>query len=148
MLVQFHISPTDIQRFSDTVHEELYAPLYEESGMQEGRSNRLLQRLARRSLEIEWMTLAPHSELVGQTLGEARIRTHTGASVVAILRGHISINNPGVEHIFQAHETIAVLGTAEQRATMQQLIDPPDPAQTLARAEAAAREHAPSSAPS
>lgn len=136
VLVHFRVSPTDIQRYSDTVHQEMYAPLYDENSQQEGHSNRLLQRLARRNLEIEWMTLAPHSELVGQTLGQARIRTRTGASVVAILRGQVSINNPGPDHVFQANETIAVLGTAEQRAAMQQLSDPPDQVQQAGRADA------------
>jgi CPA2 family monovalent cation:H+ antiporter-2 len=123
VLVHFKFSPMDIQRYSDIVHQELYAPLAED-GSQDRHSDRLLQRLARRALEVEWLSLNEDSPMVGQSLGQAAIRRQTGASVVAILRGEVLLTNPGPGHIFQAGETLAILGTQEQRQMLQQLIEP------------------------
>jgi CPA2 family monovalent cation:H+ antiporter-2 len=123
VLVHYQIAPVDIQRFSDTVHQELYAPIYAENGQTaEGQSARFLQQLARRTLEIEWLSVSAESPLTGRTLSDTQIRSQTGASIVAILRGDELITNPGPDHVFQENETLAVLGTPEQRTALEKLI--------------------------
>lgn len=117
VLVHFQIAPADIQRFSDMVHQELYAPLYiEHSRGREFHSTRLLHQLryASRTLTIEWVELPPDSPLIGQTLRETGIRQHTGASIVAIVQGTRVIPNPVPQYRFAVGNVLAVLGTAEQ----------------------------------
>ncbi len=118
VLVHFRFAPTDIQHFSEEVHQELYAPLYED-GSQEGRSAGFLKRLARNTLEIEWLLLSESSPLIGQTLGNMQIRSETGASIVAVLRDKTLIPNPGADHQFAPDDMLAVLGTVEQRAALE-----------------------------
>ncbi len=126
VLVQFHISPTDIQRFSDTVHQELYAPLYaaESADAAPSQTARLLQQLQHtsRSLRVDWITLPPESALAGQTLSEAAIRTRTGASIVAVLRQDVVAPNPSPDYRMAAGDMLAVLGTAEQERALRALI--------------------------
>jgi CPA2 family monovalent cation:H+ antiporter-2 len=138
VLVHFRVNPTDIQRYSESVHKEFYAPLYagDEHGHQpavprDGSSARLLRQIRRvsGSFEIEWITLPENSPLVGQTLGAAAIRHRTGASVVAVLRDEGLSTNPGAEHVFEADETLAVVGSPEQCDALRTLVEanlPPD----------------------
>jgi K+/H+ antiporter YhaU regulatory subunit KhtT len=48
--------------------------------------------------------------LQGRTIGEMRIRSRTGASVVALLRGGKLIPNPGADFRFEPGDTVAVIG--------------------------------------
>ncbi|MCG8348283.1 MAG: cation:proton antiporter [Chloroflexales bacterium] len=122
VLVHFDIAATSIQRFSDTVRYELYAPLYQ--GIEP--SQTLLQvrhfRRANRLLEIEWFPLHDESPLIGQSIGDLHLRSRTGASVVAVLRGEQVIANPGPDYVFSKGETLAALGTPEQRAALYALL--------------------------
>lgn len=127
VLVHFKVTPTDIQRFSAAVHEELYAPLYGQDGVGiNSPSAQLLRQLknATRTLTIEWIALSSTSPLVGQTLAEAAIRRHTGASVVAVMRGNRVQPNPPPEYRFAADDLLAVMGTPEQEEAFRALVGP------------------------
>jgi len=63
---------------------------------------------------IEWVVLEDDSPLVGQTLQEANIRQHTGASVMAVLRPEVSIPSPAPDTCFEAADTLIVIGHREQ----------------------------------
>jgi TrkA domain protein len=63
-------------------------------------------------LSIDWLPVDPDSPYVGRTIGEARIRTRTGVSVVAILRGESAIPAPGPELQLEGQDTLVVIGTA------------------------------------
>lgn len=69
-------------------------------------------------LSIEWVTMAPGGGLVGKTIGDGQIRTRTGASVVAVIRGERSIAGPGPEFQFEAGDVALVVGSVDgvQRA--------------------------------
>lgn len=62
-------------------------------------------------LAIEWVTMAPRGGLVGRTIGDGRIRTDTGASVVAVIRSNRSIPGPGPEFRFEAGDVVLVIGS-------------------------------------
>ncbi len=64
-------------------------------------------------LSIEWVTMPPEGGLTGRTIGDGRIRTDTGASVVAVIRGEGSIPGPGPEFRFEAGDVVLVVGAVE-----------------------------------
>ncbi|MCI0545024.1 MAG: cation:proton antiporter regulatory subunit [Actinobacteria bacterium] len=64
-------------------------------------------------LAIDWLTLEPGSPFVGHPLGEARIRTRTGVSVVAVIRDKSHYPAPGPDFTFRDDDTLVVVGTPE-----------------------------------
>jgi CPA2 family monovalent cation:H+ antiporter-2 len=128
VLIHFDVEPADIQHFSESVHQELYAPFYEEgNGKEPGtRSTRLLQQMRRisRTLDIEWCTLLPESSIAGQTISSAQIRTRTGASIVALVRDQEMHPNPEPNYRLEAGDALAMLGTLEQRHALRHLLEP------------------------
>jgi CPA2 family monovalent cation:H+ antiporter-2 len=128
VLVHYRIPPADIQRFSDAVHQELYAPLYGDDRAEPAsgpRNTQLLYQLrqASRVLAIEWVRLTPDSPLIGQTLSEAAIRQRTGVSVVAVIRDNTVEPNPTADYCFATDDMLAVLGTDEQMEAFRELVE-------------------------
>lgn len=70
--------------------------------------------LALGQLEIEWVELDEESPLVGHSLGETRLRSRTGASVVAVMRGGEAVPNPAAEFVFRSGDTVLLVGAQEQ----------------------------------
>jgi len=62
-------------------------------------------------LAIEWVTMPDATGLTGRTIGDGRLRTATGASVVAVIRGGNSIPGPGPEFGFEAGDVVLVIGS-------------------------------------
>jgi TrkA domain protein len=62
-------------------------------------------------LSIEWVTVPNSGGLAGQTIGSAQVRTRSGASVVAVLRGEESIPGPGPEFRFAGGDIALVIGS-------------------------------------
>jgi CPA2 family monovalent cation:H+ antiporter-2 len=117
-LVHLGIGAGEIQRFSDQVRQELYAPITDRST-----SGELLSRLRRASemIETDWIELPEDSPLAGKKIGDLEVRTRTGASIVAIAREDSVIANPGPEVAIAPGDTIGVLGTPDQRAALRDL---------------------------
>ena len=69
-------------------------------------------------LSIEWATIVGSSGLSGKSIGDGQIRTKTGASVVAVIRGDRSIPGPGPEFQLVAGDVALVVGSVDgvQRA--------------------------------
>lgn len=63
-------------------------------------------------LAIDWLPIHPSSPYSGKTIGDARIRTRTGASVVAVIRGDDPFPAPGPEFVFAPNDLVVVVGTA------------------------------------
>jgi TrkA domain protein len=63
-------------------------------------------------LSIQWVTIVDGQGLVGRTVGDGEIRSRTGASVVAVIRGAESIPGPGPDFRF-AHGDVVLLMGAE-----------------------------------
>ena len=73
-------------------------------------------------LAIEWVTLPTAGGLTGRTIGESRLRTETGASVVAVIRDDQSVPGPGPEFRFQTGDVALVMGAvAPVRAAADRL---------------------------
>lgn len=62
-------------------------------------------------LAIDWLPVGTDSPYAGRTIGEARIRTRTGVSVVAVIRGDAPFPAPGPEFGVEAGDTLVVVGT-------------------------------------
>jgi TrkA domain protein len=73
-------------------------------------------------LAIEWVTVQAISNLAGKTIGHGNIRTKTGASVVAVLRGDTSFPGPGPEFEFQVDDIALVTGSHEGVAAAARII--------------------------
>lgn len=64
-------------------------------------------------LAIDWLRLPAGSRYADHQMGEARIRTRTGVSVVAIIRDDTPIPSPGPEFLLKADDTLVVVGTPD-----------------------------------
>jgi CPA2 family monovalent cation:H+ antiporter-2 len=108
----------EIQRFADEVRRELYAPITR----QDADDDLLAQlRRASREIETEWVRLPEGDTVVGKSIGELQIRSSTGASIVAVVRGEEVMPNPGPEVALQAGDLVGILGTPDQRAAFRAL---------------------------
>lgn len=73
-------------------------------------------------LAIEWITLPASGGLTGRTIGDGAIRTRTGASVVAVIRGDVSIPGPGPDFTLGAGDVALVVGSVEGVRAATQLL--------------------------
>lgn len=64
-------------------------------------------------LAIDWLSVEDGSPYAGKTIGDARIRTRTGVSVVAALRGKTPYPAPGPDFTIRPDDTLVVVGTPE-----------------------------------
>lgn len=62
-------------------------------------------------LAIDWLPIDPDSPYSSRTIGDARIRTRTGVSVVAVLREEEAFPAPGPEFTLEAGDYLVVVGT-------------------------------------
>ncbi|NNF56497.1 MAG: cation:proton antiporter regulatory subunit [Acidimicrobiales bacterium] len=64
-------------------------------------------------LAIDWLPISPHSPYAGTTIGETALRSRTGVSIVALVRGRRPLPAPGPEQALMADDTAVVVGTVE-----------------------------------
>ncbi len=115
-LLHLDLPAQEIQRYTDAVRHELYAPLY-----QNQYDYKTLAQLHRASelLALTWVEAG--EGLAGHSIGELFIRSRTGASVVGVQRGDTFFPNPEVGFRFEAGDRVAVIGTEEARKSFQKL---------------------------
>jgi CPA2 family monovalent cation:H+ antiporter-2 len=101
----------EVHEYSESVRRDHYD--IQVSSIDEHRSLHDLL-VAADSIEIIWFTLGEESPLVGQTLQEANIRSHSGASVVALIRDDQLIANPKSMQVFEAGDQVGLIGEIEQ----------------------------------
>jgi TrkA domain protein len=77
--------------------------------------------LAVRDLVLEWVAILPESPLVGLTVATCRIRSTTGATIVAILRDEDSVAVPHPEEVLRAGDTLVVVGKPETMGQVRRL---------------------------
>ena len=80
-------------------------------------ATRVAQQLAElqqriEGLVIDWLPVRDDSVYVGRAIGDARIRTRTGVSVVAIVRGEDAVPAPGPDEVLASGDYLVVVGTA------------------------------------
>ena len=64
-------------------------------------------------LAIDWLPISPHSPYAGKTIEDTALRSRTGVSIVALVRGALPLPAPGPEQILLVDDTAVVVGTAE-----------------------------------
>lgn len=74
-------------------------------------------------LAIDWLTLPEETSLAGTTLGEARIRTLTGVSIVAVVRDDTTFPAPGPSFIFEAGDVAVAVGTPPGLAEARTILE-------------------------
>ena len=79
-------------------------------------ATRVAQQLAElqqklEGLVIDWLPIREDSPYVGRTIGDARVRSRTGVSVVAIVRGEEAVPAPGPDAILASGDYLVVVGT-------------------------------------
>jgi len=82
--------------------------------------NDLQQRVE--GLAIDWLSVDPGTPYVGKTVGDARIRTRTGVSVVAVIRGEEPHPAPGPDFHIEASDTLVVVGTSEGIKSVDEIL--------------------------
>ncbi len=70
--------------------------------------DRLQQSVA--GLSIEWLKLPGDTPVAGRTIGELEIRSTTGVTVVAVLRGGETLPVPGPDFALESGDTVVVVG--------------------------------------
>jgi len=63
-------------------------------------------------LVIDWLHVRDDSFYVGKTIGDTRLRTRTGVSVVAIVRGEEAVPAPEPDQSLESGDYLVVVGTA------------------------------------
>jgi CPA2 family monovalent cation:H+ antiporter-2 len=120
-LLHLNIPATDIQKFTDTIRRELYAPLYHVHD--EYQTIAQLQNVSH-LLELSWVRLTANSPLIGRTIQELRIRSETGVSVVGVICDGKMHPNPNADYQFSVGDFVAVLGNFEQLDAFQAMATP------------------------
>jgi TrkA domain protein len=67
--------------------------------------------------------LSPNSPYAGRRLGDAQIRSRTGASVVAVARQGEVIPSPTPAFVFHAGDKVIVVGTDDAVAAVADLLE-------------------------
>jgi CPA2 family monovalent cation:H+ antiporter-2 len=121
VLSHYGTPPTEIQRFTEAVRDDLYGPMWE--GGLSARYHAILDEIGydRSPVSIEWMTV-PDGPRGARTVGELEIRNATGAAVVAIIHGRTVDPRPGPESEIHAGDRVALLGTSTEREAGRELI--------------------------
>lgn len=124
-LLHLDCPAVEIEEFTDTTRRELYAPLYRQ---QEGYRRLTQLRQAARLLRLSWVTVEAVSPMVGRTIGELRVRTRTGASIVGVMRDGRLQPNPEAGARIVAGDVLAVIADADQLVAFRDLANPASPA--------------------
>jgi TrkA domain protein len=64
-------------------------------------------------LAIDWLPIPDTSPFAGKTIADAQVRTRTGVSIVAVIRGEDAYPAPGPEFGLEAEDTVVVVGTSD-----------------------------------
>ncbi|MBX7432618.1 cation:proton antiporter regulatory subunit [Mycobacterium sp. Y57] len=74
-------------------------------------------------LDAGQVAIEPGSPYAGHALGDARVRTRTGASIVAIVREEEVLPSPGPGDLLQPGDVLVVIGTAEGITQVEHIFD-------------------------
>ncbi|MFZ0132335.1 MAG: cation:proton antiporter [Desulfobacterales bacterium] len=111
-LLHLRVPPTEIQRYTETARQELYATWFEE-----GKEYRFLSQLrgAEQQFDLQWVRLAPESPMANTSIGESEIRKKTGVSVVGVVREEQLKPNPDADFVLRPNDLIAIIGEEKDR---------------------------------
>ena len=72
-------------------------------------------------LAIDWLTVDAESNFDGASIADLQIRTKTGVSVVAVIRGETTIAAPTPDARFEDGDVVVAVGTADGLSRLRQL---------------------------
>lgn len=75
-------------------------------------------------LALEWVEVSAESSLAQHTIGDGQLRTKTGASVVAVIRGTTTEAAPGPEFVLQPADVVVAVGTPEGLEQLRSVLRP------------------------
>jgi CPA2 family monovalent cation:H+ antiporter-2 len=109
----------EIRKYTDVVRSENY-----DTAIQSPEEYRALNLLlgAAHAVEVSWVTLASGNPLAGRTLADAKLRTLTGASVVAIRHDETLIPNPPSDILLHPGDQLALIGESSQVAAAESVL--------------------------
>jgi TrkA domain protein len=81
-----------------------------------------------KDLVMEWIELPADSPLVGLTVATCRIRSTTGATIVAILRESGSLATPHPDEVLRAEDTLVIIGRPQTFEEINRLVAEGPPA--------------------
>ncbi|MBL8076397.1 MAG: cation:proton antiporter [Anaerolineales bacterium] len=118
-LLKLNFPLQEIIRYMDAVRHDHY-----DMQINTVEEHRFLHELinATNNIEITWLTLPTKSPLVGQSVAEADLRSHTGASIMAIMRNKQMIANPKSHTVFEAEDRIGFIGDVEQIKAVEKFL--------------------------
>lgn len=120
-LVYLGIPAPEIQHYTESLRQELFAPLVSASGDYKT----LIQlRTAEQQFDLQWARVESGSPLIDTSIGEAEIRQATGASVVGVIRADKLEPNPDTSFRFRLHDLVAIIGTDKARAAFRSMSCP------------------------
>jgi len=73
-------------------------------------------------LAIDWLRVDERSPYAAGTIADARIRTRSGVSVVAVLRGNQTFPSPEPDFRIEAGDTLVLVGTPAGIAQTQEIL--------------------------
>ncbi|MFC4358418.1 cation:proton antiporter regulatory subunit [Halobium salinum] len=71
---------------------------------------------------VEWVEVAANAPVAGRTIGEADIRSETGATVLAIRRSRQTFSNPDAGFGIEAGDVLVVVGDDEAHDALERLL--------------------------
>jgi TrkA domain protein len=73
-------------------------------------------------LAIDWLTVEPDTPYVDRTIGDARVRTRTGVSVVAVIRQEVAYPAPEPDFTIRQGDTMVVVGTSKGIDSVREIL--------------------------
>lgn len=124
-LLHLGVPVPEIQRVTESVRHELFAPFFDIGGEYKTLAE---LRAAEHHFDLRWFDVLAGTTLDGQTIADAEIRKRTGASVVGVIHEGKLHPNPDPSHRLYAGDLVAIIGTDEAWEVFQALASP-DPAE-------------------
>jgi len=111
-LLRLGVPPTEVQRHTDTIRQELYAGLFNQCD-----DYQVLSQLrgAEQQFDLQWVRLAPDSSMAHRSIGESEVRKKTGASVVGVVRNGQLSANPDADFVLMPEDLVAIIGSDGNR---------------------------------
>lgn len=73
-------------------------------------------------LAIDWLTVEANSPIAGVSIGDARVRTRTGASIVAAVRSGEAHPAPSPDFEISPNDVLVVVGTPEGITSVREIL--------------------------